>query len=60
MQQRQWLDSHPIVVLGFRVLFAVTWYGARVAAAGSWQSSQVGPHQVTYDVVATPIRPKNA
>eukprot|EP00985_Skeletonema_marinoi_P019354 scaffold11068_cov136-Skeletonema_marinoi.AAC.1 len=31
-------------------------YGGR---AGSWRTSQV-PHQVTYDVVATSIRPINA
>eukprot|EP00984_Skeletonema_dohrnii_P013080 scaffold5387_cov75-Skeletonema_dohrnii-CCMP3373.AAC.1 len=31
-------------------------FGARVAL----QPSQIGPHQVTYDVVATPIRPTNA
>eukprot|EP00984_Skeletonema_dohrnii_P010713 scaffold4200_cov85-Skeletonema_dohrnii-CCMP3373.AAC.2 len=31
-------------------------YGARVALA----AVQIGPHQVTYDVVATPIRPTNA
>ena len=24
-----------------------------------WQPSQIGPHQVTYDVVAIPLRPTN-
>eukprot|EP00984_Skeletonema_dohrnii_P024187 scaffold13293_cov72-Skeletonema_dohrnii-CCMP3373.AAC.1 len=37
----------------------LSWPTLMESRAGSWRPSQM-PHQVTYDVIATPIRPTNA
>eukprot|EP00985_Skeletonema_marinoi_P011331 scaffold5376_cov162-Skeletonema_marinoi.AAC.1 len=54
------MDNHHLILEAVdRRIDSVRYDMVLESRAGSWRPSQM-PHQVTYDVAATPIRPTNA